>query len=83
MNQLWGQISNNIIRVIKMDFPEAPDKDRIVELLSKTHVPGITNWTTAEQQEAYLALRALSFLWFRTEDTLTPMEIEYDSSRKI
>lgn len=47
-----------------------PNKERIIELLHKTHAPGVQNWTTGEQQEMYSALRALAFFRFRDEKIL-------------
>ena len=47
--------------------PEFPDKELTLELLSKVHDKDIPNWTTKEQEEAYIQLQALTFYFFRTE----------------
>ncbi len=52
------------------NLPVPPDKERVIELLNKTHAPTIQNWTTAEQQEMFLAMQALAFLWFRDDKLL-------------
>jgi len=52
-------------------LPGPPEKERIVEMLNKTHASGVQNWTIKEQQEMYIALRALAFFYFRTESILT------------
>ncbi len=54
-----------------IELPEVPEKNRIIKMLNKTHMPTFANWTTAEQQEMYLALRALAFIYFRTDKILT------------
>ena len=54
-----------------MGLPELPDKDRVVELLNKTHGPAVPNWTTSEQEEVYIAMRSLAFYGYRTGKVLT------------
>ena len=48
-------------------IPKYPDYHQINDLLNKTHVDGIPNWTTQEQMDAYKALQTLMFYWFRKE----------------
>jgi len=51
-------------------LPEQPNKDRVIELVSKNHTDDIPNWTTAEQIEVLAVLRAISFYWYRDESLL-------------
>lgn len=46
------------------------DKEKIIELLNKTHEPAIPNWTSAETQAAYEALQILAFMWYRSDELI-------------
>lgn len=52
------------------EIPSAPNKEQVVKLLNKTHMKRVQNWTMKDQQEAFEALRTLSFLWYRDESIL-------------
>jgi hypothetical protein len=74
MPQYRGQIERRVRCEglgMRQKLPEPPNKERLIELLNKTHFPCVPNWTTAEQEEAYLMLEALGYLWFRDEKVLT------------
>jgi len=55
---------------IRIELPQPPDKESIIDILNKIKVLSIQNCTIKEQQEIYVALQTLAFLWFRTEDII-------------
>ena len=55
------------LRTSLKPLPEIPDKERLLELLDRTHAPMVQNWTMSEQVEMFKALKAVAFLWYRDE----------------
>ena len=51
------------------------NKKDVAILLNNTHVKGVPNWTTLEQQQAYKHLKELACLWFRSEQFSEKKEV--------
>ena len=52
------------------NLPDIPNKRQLLHLLNKVHTEGVTNWTTSEQADAYYMLKALGYLWFRSDEVI-------------
>ena len=59
-----------VMKKMSNNLPDLPNKERLITLVNKVHAEGVVNWTTSEQAEAYYMLKALGYLWFRSEEVV-------------
>ena len=55
---------------------QEPNRNKIKDLLNKTHAKGIPYWTSVDMLDAYEELNKLYLHWFREE-------IEYDKNDRV